>query len=50
MNTIHQILIAVMIASFLTFVALNTILGCASWEDESCITPQEFLEIFFKWS
>lgn len=41
-----QLIAAVLMASALTFVVLNIMVGCQSWEDEACITPKEFVRIF----
>lgn len=41
-----QLIAAVLMASALTFVVLNIMVGCESWEDDACITPKEFVRIF----
>lgn len=38
-SVVGQLVIASVFAGMLTFVILNMITGCESWDDPACITP-----------
>ncbi len=45
-SSVGQLTIAFVFASVLTFVVLNMMVQCETWEDPACVTPNQFMRIF----
>lgn len=47
-SSVGQLTIALVMATLISFIALNMIVGCETWENSACITPTEFFSLFVR--
>lgn len=45
-SAVGQLTIALIMANMISFVVLNFLVQCESWEDSACVTPAEFFTMF----
>lgn len=45
-SAVGQLTIALIMVNMLSFIALNMIVQCETWEDSACVTPAEFFSLF----
>lgn len=45
-SSVGQLTIALVMANMISFIVLNMIVGCETWEDPVCVTPTEFFSLF----
>jgi hypothetical protein len=44
-SILFQFAVAILVGFLLVFVLVNILVGCDSWEDPTCVTPSEMLEV-----
>ena len=45
-RAIQSLTISLLVGLMVTFVGLNWLVGCESWDQEICITPKRFGQMF----